>query len=548
MTCPDGKTFASTLSACPKNSNATTTPPPQTYTKCPDGTLVLSGVACPQTQTVSCANGGTAPTLAQCAPTQTDTVTVCLKNGGTWCSNDNTARAGFCAPRGSMCPTNSPQQENPKLLDQNQQPQEPNQDNTKQNQQFDAQQNAQTAKQLGREKSDLLRQLKSMERFFTRVKDAASLAKISALKDKINAVTATDPALFDTLQAIRDEVDNVQAAYTDAAQNGTADQSNRDQQFQDHALAQLKSGTKQFARFLQILDSRVKQTEKQGVAVPQSITDTIASAHTIMDRINAAQSYDELSDIVDQIPELGQTLNDVLPQLDQLVKVPRALKLIAGQINLAKQAIKQAQTVADRYKLDVADQIDSMNTMLTDVTTATDNIKSGQYDGDISSYIQDNIINNVNDIRRIGGAIRAVAGVQGYVKQITNEAKRYTRTIANLQKNGEDVTDATAALDDLTTKLQDLKTLASKKITADNAGDVIDAIQAVSDAEQVLVDAAGGATPDALQRQLEQSLQTNTSNVKPLQVNSLEKLIVRAYRTATFFRNYSPYRNLALLF
>lgn len=73
MTCPDGTTFAKTLSDCPK----TTEPPPSPTpipepapTKCPDGSYVPAGRACPLVQ---CADSSFVADPTQCPPTTKET-------------------------------------------------------------------------------------------------------------------------------------------------------------------------------------------------------------------------------------------------------------------------------------------------------------------------------------------------------------------------------------------------------------------------------------------------------------------------------------------
>ena len=76
--------------------------------------------------------------------------------------------------------------------------------------------------------------------------------------------------------------------------------------------------------------------------------------------------------------------------------------------------------------------------------------------------------------------------------------------------------------------------------------EIIGHLRALTDSMEQLAESLKIVTPDALEQQLKKSLQGVGSTFKQFEVNEIEKLMVKAFHVANYFR-LSPQRSLAIL-
>lgn len=520
MTCPDGYSFASSLSNCPKNGSAAVPAPlptPEQKFLCWDGTPATTADRCPKKQ---------------------DDVTSCIEKGGTWCTDSAGMRSGYCAPKGIACSTsvNKPF------------PTEPKFEEKRPNEETPMVIPNDVAKQLENEKKQMLRELTSMERVFKKVKDEAALAKVSALREKIQQLVAKDRSIYDSLQAVRDEMDNLRTAFADANdKSSTINEPERDQKFKDRAFKQMQTGVKSFNRFLVLLRSKIARVEKSGVTIPAEFTDLVARANDLAASANAAKSYEELRDIMEQVPDLAAELNDWMPQLEQLARIPRVLGVAQKQVNAAGTTIKTATATAKRLKIDAAAEIEKMQTLLDEANKAVGDLKTGNVQtDDLMAYLTDNIIDKVQEIKDIADSIQTIANVKRYINQATADSNRYNARIVKMERAGEDMTEAKDLLAEFRAHLAEVKPLASKKITPEIADAILEQLAAMNEIGNQLEDILGLQSLSSLEAEIKKALGSGGEQFDQIKVDQFEQLLGKAFRTANFFRN-SPYRNLALL-
>ncbi len=394
----------------------------------------------------------------------------------------------------------------------------------------------------------MLRELATMERFYKRTKDVAALAKVTVLSQEIGKLEAgAGSDFYKKLELLRDELENLRDSYRDAIESGNYQGGDeRDEKFQKKALQQMKAGVKQFKRYLTSLEAKIRAIEKQGISVDQNLKDTLEKAKDMANRTEKAKTYDEVRDIVEQMPEMAEKLNEFLPRLEQMSRLPRILKIIEGRLNQARTMVRDSAAVAKRLKIDAAESVEKMQITLENMKTALDNIKAGTFEGDdLFGYIDDNVLEPYDEILQIANDIKSVASVQRYIGKVGADAKRFSTRMAKLVRAGEDVSEAKEALEQLNEHLAALRIDARQKINSDVAEVILGHLQEISSLSLALEDALGLTAPDVIERQLRETLQSGGEDLKEIEVDDIEKLLVKAYRTANFFR-IAPQRSLAL--
>ena len=528
MTCPDGVSFGATLTECPQKSSTTPVPTPVT-TLCPDGSRVVIGATCPSSYT--CPNGTIVKSSDQC-PKQEDPIATCLQRGGMWCYDDSSKKSGYCSTNGfckSMPPT-------PEPFPQPQPQPEPT-----------PMPSPDMSKQIEREKKDMLRELRMFERYFKKLKDDTMLSKIAALSDKIQKIDGKTEGAMSVIESMHEEIQIMREAYQDTMENDNqVNDRERDEKFQKQALRDMKNGAKNFEKYLKRLDARIAGLEKKGFTVDSTVKDTLAKAKELVANAKTATTYDEIKNIMEQLPELVENLNDFMPRLEQLARIPQVLKLIAARVTAAERLVKQTEKTAARLKFDATDEIQKMKTLLDEIKSSLEQVKSASFEDDLFTFIQDNILEKLADIQQISNNLKNVASVKKYVNQAAAKIKKYEQRIVKMEKKGEDVSEQQFLLDEAQTHLDDLRALSGQKLTEESALEIIEHLRALTDTLAQLAESLRIVTPDALEQQLKKSLQGAAAMFKQFEVNEIEKLMVKAFHVANYFR-LSPQRSLAIL-
>lgn len=470
----------------------------------------------------------------QC-PKQEDQVTTCLNKGGIWCRDNNGNKSGYCATGGSTCRPYAttepipPNQLQPQLT---QPVQTPSPD---------------MSKQIEREKKDMLREVRMFERYFKKLKDNTMLSKIAALSDKIQKVDAKAEGVMSVMEALREEIQIMREAYQDAMESDNQiNERQRDEKFQKQALRDMKNGVKNFEKFLKLLDVKVARLEKSGFTIDTTMKEALNKAKELVAGAKTAKTYDEIKDVMEQLPELVENLNEYMPKLEQLARIPQVLKLIAARVTAAERLIAQTEKTAARLKFDATEEIQNMKTLLDEVKSAIEQVKSASFQDDLFEFIQDNVLEKLTEIQQISDNLKNVVSVKKYVNQAAATVKKYEQRIVKLEKKGEDVSEAQFLLDEAKTHLDDLRALANQKLTEDSALEIIEHLRALTDTMAQLAESLKLVTPDALEQQLKKSLQGGGATFKAFEVNNIEKLMVKAFHVANYFR-LSPQRSLAIL-
>ncbi|MBI2443860.1 MAG: hypothetical protein HYV42_01290 [Candidatus Magasanikbacteria bacterium] len=529
MTCPDGKSFAARLSGCPKKGSAT----PDTRT-CADGSKVAATADCPAVYT--CPNGTVVKTADQCPKTE-DPITVCLNKGGTWCTDKTGAKSGWCAVPGQTCSQVVPPPE-PKPEPKPEPEPKP----------IITELTRQQVRQLNSEKRGMARELKTMEKFFKKVKDEAMLAKIAALQDKISAFTPKDSTSFETMNVFREEVELLRDAYQDALEKeGEIDERGRDQEFQRRALRDMQRGIRQFERYLTTLENKIKKLEKDKITVDPKVKEVIATARDLAKRVKNAKTYDEVKDLTEQLPEVAAQLNELLPELEQLSRLPRIVKVLSARLQTADAARKEAVAVSRRFKLEVVEELGQMATLIAEAKAALGEVRGGAVPvSEVADYLEENVLDKLGQAESLAEAIRAVANVQRFLNKASADLTRFTRRLTARERAGEDLSEVRSLLAEAQQQLAEVRTLAGKRRTAEVNVDLIEGLGKLGEQLDELAEALGLVTPGPFEQELKKVLETGGEKFDQFKVNDLEKLIVSAYRRGNFFR-LAPTRALTIL-
>lgn len=231
---------------------------------------------------------------------------------------------------------------------------------------------------------------------------------------------------------------------------------------------------------------------------------SLAEAKEALGRFRAATDSKDSFEAAEDLADIQETLNAYLPRLEQLVRTPDAVRIITQQISEAARIKKNAQKVARRLKVDTTLQIEQMTTRLESMKETLAAIKTASVEADdLHDYIQENVSLKLDEVRDLADQITAITNVQKYLRGTASRAKQFEQRIARREKNGDDMTDARALLNQFSGHLDALKLIAANGLTNENAEEAVVLLRAIAEVGDELEDELQIISLDALEQQLE---------------------------------------------
>lgn len=538
IVCPDGATVVATFAECPKATSQTQTTVicsdgttaastaecpqykvcsdgarvkvgqecPTNYTTCPEGKRVPAGEACPKY--VICPDGQKVMEGTSCPE---DNVALCVKKGGVWCVSANGVEKGFCSANGK-CPTVKQIEPEPEKI------------------------SDRDAKNIQREQKSLLRTINSLERSSKKLNDQTSLAKLAALRDKVNTLPP-DSSAFQVLQSVRDELTILQEVKDTLETQDTGTESQRDEAMQKRALAQMKKGIAAFERRLAVINERITALEKQKLVAPTELKNAVKRGLELIKTVKTTQNFDEAQDAAEALRDILDIINDYLPTLEQLGRLPRIFTLVQNEINRNATAVKRLRTTAKRLKVDMEAAISELETALQSMRDSLAGARKGEFgDSEPFDFIQTNILDKTEELVDKIATLQSLANLKAAANAMAARFTRYESRIKVLERQKKNMAEARAVLDEAKEELSSLKALATGRLTDENFEAVKDAFNALEDLSSELANLLGVAQPSTLERELRRKSSANET-LKSIELPEIEKVSFNASRLANFFKS-----------
>lgn len=526
MTCPDGKSFVTSFDKCPRKSTTTPITPPvidppnPEYQSCANGTRVPKGTPCPVEKTIICANGTKVLTMAECVTIdiKKDEIALCLNAGNTWCTDASGQSKGWCAAKGMTCSSTIIHPPGPDPF-----PVPPVRQLT-----------SRELRDLERTRSNNMRELNEMERNLKRAKNTELIPKVTALKTKLTDLKFVDNNAFEDLRSISDEISDLRYAL-DEVLGGYDSRPELDEKMQKRALADMKRGAKSFLSNLQAKKLKLDQLKKQGVPVDAALTEILNQGIDMAKQMATVKTYDEAREIMESIPDIAEKMNDLLPQIEILSRLPRALALVDREMVATNKVVNQATALAKRRKFADLDQIQKMQDQLSEARAALAEVRKGAVaTDDVLEFVQSDVIDKLHAAREIADGVIAISNAKVYVNGLNARSKQYAARIKKLSAAGEDVFASQEALTELTSEIKRLQLLLNSKFTIEVAEDILSSLDGIGDLVADLENELGLTKVDVLKEQIRKTLEGGGESFEPIEVDDLEKLIVKAHRLTRF--------------
>lgn len=517
--CTGGGSGAFTPPATPIPYSPTSTWPttPQPVVNCPDGSMAATQAACPSF--ITCGDGRRAVSYSDCTVKE-DNITSCLRKAGLWCRGSSASESGYCSKTQTCSTLPNPTEA------QKQEYQTP----------------TQNAPDVSRDVKDITRLLTNLKRAFTKSGDKDSLAKVTALEVRLQALPK-DETVFDTLQLIRDEISALNEIQSMNA-SGPNTTSAQDAKMQARALKQLQQGVKTFTRQIKVLETKIAKIEKGGVKIPTRLLETIANIKLLLAEVNGAKDFDTARDAAEALRDEAENLNELLPLIEQYSQLPKIISYLSREVTAQIKITKKLQTSAKRYGDTATEAINKVLDQLNGYNNQLTIYRRGEYDWETIFSDLQNMYDGLQGTADELSGLQVIANLKSTANKMVADTNTYNKKMIQLKRAGEDTTEVMAMIAEMRDQLAALNKM---RVTADSVDEVMAAVDQIQELANQIEEILGITNPNELERLLKAG-PSSTEQLKGLEMQDIEKLIVRTYHIGTLYSKDHLAHNLAFGF
>lgn len=251
-------------------------------------------------------------------------------------------------------------------------------------------------------------------------------------------------------------------------------------------LSQFANGAKMMKRNL----AKMKTTNaKCGVGMPEELANALAQTDSLVGKINAAKTADELEEIIGDVQDVGSVMQDWGPRMGDLSRLCQMLKQADRDLKQFDRNIKRLEFQAKaNKKIDVSELIAEYKTAVkAQKETLAQAKELAKTDPESAlAKIEDDFYGNLDNLGNLQMQLDVILNISRGLKDLAREINNFTAQIKTLTRKKIDTAGMQELLNGLKTQVEEIKTLIKEKAEAE---DLISKIEEAFDSRQQLQDA-----------------------------------------------------------
>lgn len=237
-------------------------------------------------------------------------------------------------------------------------------------------------------------------------------------------------------------------------------------QQQAKELERVKKQMSSFGKQMTSIKNRVAALAKKGVSAPSELTAALAKTDELMAKIKAAQSFDDMEGIPEEMQEVGEIIREQMPNLERLANVKTIYSRIDKQLKSFDKMLAQDKTLVKKSKVDLSEALTEFEQNLANLKTgyaaAKQLIASGSVEEGFDA-LESDVFDKMDEVGENHNIIQQIGRMQTTITQAGREITTNQRQIDTLKRAKKDVTAVQAIINEAKVKLAELKTLAEAK-------------------------------------------------------------------------------------
>jgi len=254
----------------------------------------------------------------------------------------------------------------------------------------------------------------------------------------------------------------------------------------------MKRGLEQFSRGVKMMKKSASRMEgsinKCGVGLPEELKNALANSDNVINKIQAAQSADELEDAVGDVEDIGSVLQEWGPRMGDLQRLCQMLKQGDREMKQLERSLKRAEIRSQsNKKIDLSEIIANYKQDVENLRQALKSSKELSKTDPESAMekIEDEFFGQMDNVRNNEMAIDMALNITRGLRDAKRELQNYQRQINSLKKKKIDTADVEEQLASLKTKLDEINNYLKGKFDAE---ELVSLVEETFDAREKLQD------------------------------------------------------------
>lgn len=262
-----------------------------------------------------------------------------------------------------------------------------------------------------------------------------------------------------------------------------------EQRFQQmkRGLSQFKNGVKGMKKG--VLNAK-KNLGKCGVSLPEELTTALDKSDSIVQKLDAAKTADELDEIISDVEDVGGVMQEWGPKLGDLFRVCEMMKRSDADYKRMERDVNRVvkQANAAKKKIDLSEMADGLKQELAKLKEAKEVAKTlAKTDPEEAlEKLDDEFYGEFETLNNARQEIETVLNVTKGLRDGKNEVKRYDSQLKALKRKKKDTSELEADIKDIKQKLAELESFMKQKGV--KADDIIERVEELFDLREEFLD------------------------------------------------------------
>ncbi|MEK7131407.1 MAG: hypothetical protein AAB797_01565 [Patescibacteria group bacterium] len=376
---------------------------------------------------------------------------------------------------------------------------DPNQQQGMQGDQRMNQQNPQdSARQLAEMKRNM-KQMGSMVRQFATM-IASAEKKGTAVPEEVKQNLAKLKSILDAVQNAK-SMEELQEVDMGAMQELTEslEDFRRNVVEAQQRMDGMKRGMKGMEQGLKMFERQVAALTKKKITVPADILEHIAKLKSIVEKVKAAKSFDEIQEDMESMQDLMETFDQDRQQLEILARWPQSLKEINRQLTQLTSALKRSKSIVTslaKKGIDLQSEYAAFEEGVNKLKSVRDDAVAKMAASDSEgafSVLEDDFFGQMDDVWQHQKLIMTMSNLGRFASEFKRNMAQANSMVRNLKRKKVDTAELEALVAQANEKGQEiLSVLKAKPVDTDALAEALDELENIKQEFEAKVDELTG--------------------------------------------------------
>jgi len=264
------------------------------------------------------------------------------------------------------------------------------------------------------------------------------------------------------------------------------------QKMDEQRFKQMKQGLNQFSKGATQMKKMLAQVQKKvtkcGVGIPEELTNALAAADGIVTKIKAAQTADELDEIITDVEDVGSVMQEWGPQMGELNRVCQMITQADRDAKKLDQDVKRLTSrVKANKKIDLTEALAAFQQEVTALKQVITDAKTLAKTDPLSALdkIETEFYGEMDNIQSSRMAVETALNISQGLKDVAREIKSVETQIKNLKKKKIDTAGVEELLTTMKSQVAELQSLIKTKFDPE---ELISLVESAYDTRQQIMD------------------------------------------------------------